>query len=93
MPLTQAFLTFPTNRAITFWRRCRGTLSLPSSNDISLVSLAYLATPLAFPPISLVVSGKLSGDSIDFSQRATLPSVIYSKLWDHGLLGTNVSNY
>jgi hypothetical protein len=62
-------------------------------NDISLVSLAYLATPLAFPPISLVVSGKLSGDSIDFSQRATLPSVIYSKLWDHGLLGTNVSNY
>jgi hypothetical protein len=23
--------TFPTNRAITFWRRCRGTLSLPSS--------------------------------------------------------------
>jgi hypothetical protein len=32
-------------------------------NDISLVSLAYLATPLAFPPISLVVSRKLSGDS------------------------------
>jgi hypothetical protein len=34
-------------------------------NDISLVSLAYLATPLAFPPISLVVSRKLSGDSTD----------------------------
>jgi hypothetical protein len=38
-------------------------------NDISLVSLAflsckaYLATPLAFPPISLIVSRKLSGDS------------------------------
>jgi hypothetical protein len=60
-----SFLTFPTNRAITFWRRCRGTLSLHSSNDISLVSLAYLATPLAFPPISLVVSRKLSGDSTD----------------------------
>jgi len=29
--LTQAILPFPTNRAITFWRRCRGTLSLPSS--------------------------------------------------------------